>query len=220
VKDGVVGLDLLTPRDAPFVTRLTGDLGLAAALLAARDDGSGYGFVIRERGELRGLGAVRGIAGSGAELGVLIDPGCRRQGYGAFALGLILEFAFRNLRLDRLSASGPPGEAWRRTLAREGFAADGTLTAAWWAGYRNAPRVATLHRALRPILEAELAAGNAIAETGDGWPDRDSVFIRLRDPFRTAKGPLPVGVEYVEANDAHWWKAEYHTTSPRHLLVC
>ena len=76
--------------------------------------------------------------------------------------------------------------------------------------------MALLHPALRAILDAELAAGNEVAETGGGWPDPDSVFVRLRDPFRTKPSPLPPNVVYTEPNDPHWWKADYGTvSSPR-----
>jgi hypothetical protein len=65
-----------------------------------------------------------------------------------------------------------------------------------------------------------LAAGNEVIESGGGWPDADSVFVRLRDPFRTTPSPLPDGVVYTEPNDPHWWKADYSSRSPRHILAC
>jgi hypothetical protein len=63
------------------------------------------------------------------------------------------------------------------------------------------------------------AAGNSVGETGAGWPDTDSIFVRLREPFRT-KPSLPDGVSYTEPNDPHWWKADYSSKSPRHVLAC
>jgi len=72
----------------------------------------------------------------------------------------------------------------------------------WW---RRRPRVST---------------GNEVAETGGGWPDADSVFVRLRDPFRTKPLPLPAGIVYTEPNDPHWWKADYTSSAPRHTLAC
>lgn len=106
---------------------------------------------------------------------------------------------------------------WRRA----GYGSLGVrLTRAGWLAHRDQPAIAAIHPDLRAILDAELAAGNEIAETGGGWPDPDSVFVRLRDPFRAKPSALPPGVVYAEPNDPHWWNAEYSSRSPRHILAC
>ena len=146
---------------------------------------------------------------------------------------MILDFAFRNLQTPRVHAFAPLGDAAaERTLATFGFgpapaeaasrpdAVHVALARADWIAHRDRPALARLHPALRAILDAELAAGNEVAETGGGWPDDDSIFVRLRDPFRTTSSPLPAGVTYTEPNDPHWWRADYSSQSPRHILAC
>jgi hypothetical protein len=73
---------------------------------------------------------------------------------------------------------------------------------------------------LRLLLDAELAAGNRVAETGAGWPNPSSILVMLAHPFRCTPSSLPPGVEYLEVNDTHWWKAEYHHLPTGHLLAC
>jgi hypothetical protein len=148
------------------------------------------------------------------------------------ALRLALELAFRNLQRERVHVLSNAGDvAAQHTLAPFGFmSADpnpaapnvvrSTLIRADWIAARDRPALARLHPDLRTILDAELAAGNEIAETGEGWPDADSVFVRLRDPFRTKPASLPAGIVYTEPNDPHWWKADFTSGRPRHTLAC
>ena len=64
---------------------------------------------------------------------------------------------------------------------------------------------------LRAVVDAELAAGNQIAESSTGWPQDASVFIRLSRAVTTA---VPVGVDRRDVNDPHYWQAElYHHRS-------
>jgi hypothetical protein len=107
--------------------------------------------------------------------------------------------------------------AAERTLAKLGFTAGPkppnapqlfVLTRADWIAHRDRPAIAALRAELRAelraILDAELPAGNEVAESGGGWPGADSIFIRLRDPFRTSPSALPDDVVYTEPNDPHW----------------
>lgn len=217
---------MLTERHKSAVTQLSGDPELLARLLADRAAGTGYGYTIEDQGVPVGLCVLRDIRELDAhEFWTVVDPARRGQGYAKFGAGLTLEFAFRNLRLDRVHAGCPLGElspAWLKVLAAEGFELSATppsLTPERWREFHNAPRVAALHPSLRQLLEAELKAGNEIMETGGGWPDKDSVFIRLKHPFKARPAVLPDSVAYNEVNDAHWWQAEYLSRSPRHLLV-
>jgi|SRR6516164_3673331 hypothetical protein len=73
---------------------------------------------------------------------------------------------------------------------------------------------------LRILLDAELTAGNRVVETGEGWPNPSSILVMLALPFRCTPSSLPRGVEYLEVNDTHWWKAEYHHLPTSHLLAC
>src|SRR5574338_415851 len=202
--------------------------------------GTAWMFAVVDRGEVKGFCALTGTAGPDPELRVWIIPSARRAGYGTLAARMMLDLAFRNLQFARVHAFAADGDpAGQRTLAKFGFGpgahADlgdhrtwlGTpastafrLTRAEWIAHRDRPALAALHPDLRAILEAELAAGNEVAETGGGWPDPDSVFVRLRDPFRTRPASLPAGLVYTEPNDPHWWQADYSSRSPRHILAC
>jgi RimJ/RimL family protein N-acetyltransferase len=207
---------------AEFVERAT----------AQRLAGEAYWHAIVDRNDAKGVSALLGPYTNTPTLLVWIDPAWRRRGYGTLAMRLGLEFAFRNLQLAHVvAAADRTDDGQVRTLTKFGFvAADAApphgpgeyrLTRDDWIAHRDRPALALLHPALRTILDAELAAGNEVAETGGGWPDPDSVFIRLRDPFRTKPSPLPPGVVYTEPNDPHWWKADYATvSSPRHILAC
>jgi hypothetical protein len=73
---------------------------------------------------------------------------------------------------------------------------------------------------LRPLLEAELAAGNEVQDFGADFPRPGSFLVRLKCKFRAIPAELPAGVTYRELNDVHWWQAEYEHTPSGHYLVC
>jgi RimJ/RimL family protein N-acetyltransferase len=201
-----------------------------ARIDAERMAGTSFWNAIVDRKQLEGVSAIIDPYGDDPVLQIWIAPHARRRGYGALATRIGLQFAFQNLRRQHvlLSADGSDA-AQARLLEQFGFVRDTSessrhrprfrLTRADWIAHRDRPALARLHPALRAILEAELAAGNEVAETGGGWPDADSVFVRLRDPFRTTLDPLPAGVIYTEPNDPHWWRADYSSVSPRHILA-
>jgi len=204
-----------------------------ARTAAERTTGASYWNAVVDRGDVKGIVGLIGPYSPAPEIRVWIDPAARRRGYGRLATRMILDFAFRNRQAPRVHAFAPVGDpAAERTLATFGFGpAPGESTPAPntvhvslsrpdWIAHRDRAALAKLHPALRAILDAELAAGNEVAETGGGWPDEDSIFVRLRDPFRTTPSPLPAGVTYTEPNDPHWWKADYSSQSPRHILAC
>ncbi|HEX5632159.1 MAG TPA: hypothetical protein VFX50_02990 [Gemmatimonadales bacterium] len=76
-----------------------------------------------------------------------------------------------------------------------------------------------LHPALRAMLAAELAAGNAVREVGRNFPEPGSVLVQLRHPFRARPTVLPDGVTHLAINDPHWWMDEFRAGDPPHLLV-
>ncbi len=84
----------------------------------------------------------------------------------------------------------------------------------------NPEHVEALCPGLRELLHAELAAGNRLCETWTGWPKENSVGVALALPFKLKPTTLPPGVEYLDVNDTHWWKAEYHHNRRGHLLIC
>ncbi|HLU40546.1 MAG TPA: GNAT family N-acetyltransferase [Planctomycetota bacterium] len=194
-----------------------------AARIAEREEGSRHTFAIEDRGQVLGLCALALGDDDRGRAEVWVAEPFRRRGHGAFALGMLLEFAFTNRRLDTVEASADDEPA-RRLLARWGFAAPGdegprrVLTAAAFQGRRHAPALARLVPALKAIVDAELAAGNEVVETSTDWPEPGSILVRLRRPFCVAHG-TPEGVRYAELNDPHWWKAEYATGSPRQFVV-
>jgi hypothetical protein len=73
---------------------------------------------------------------------------------------------------------------------------------------------------LRVLLEAEIAAGNRVAETSKGWPLPDSVWVLLSAPFHNTPEQLPPGVKLVDVNDPHWWKQEYKHLASGSVLAC
>ena len=241
------GIYMLASEHADAVQRFAADPSLAATFgvsyppsgTAGRDmveqanadrlAGKGYWSVIVDRGDAKGLCALLNPYGDHPELRTWVDPNARGPGYGALAVKMTLEFAFRNLQLPRVWTPVPADDAASRTLSKFGFGpADlspnarffWSVTQPEYVETRDRPALAALHPDLRSILDAEIAAGNSVVETGGGWPDADSVFVRLREPFRTKPTPLPDGVTYTEPNDPHWWKADYSSRSPRHILAC
>ncbi len=74
---------------------------------------------------------------------------------------------------------------------------------------------------LRPLLDAELDAGNVVVETWRGWPSATTVAVALRHPFRcNSRDSLPDAVVYRDVDDPHYWKAEYVHEDSGHMLVC
>lgn len=197
-----------------------------ARLDAERLAGTSFWNAIVDRKELVGVSSLLDPYGDDAMIQIWIAPHARRRGYGGLAGRLGLDFAFRNLQRRHVAVDADAADpAQRYLLAKFGFAADPTtpgrfrLTRESRVAHRDGPALARLHPALRAILDAEIAAGNEVAETGGGWPDADSVFVQLRYPFRTKPDPLPPGVVYTEPNDPHWWRADYSSVSPRHILA-
>lgn len=248
-------IDMMIPAHAPAVAAMVEEAELAGALgmtfpvadLAVRDfvasqlrrraTDSGYLFVVQENGEVVGFCGWIGVERGGERRLVCgIRRASRGRGLGSFAVGMMLEFAFRNLRWPEVQVAVPAAAAqFRSVLLRNGLRPAAAppsmnseespgmetlrLEAEEWRRLRDAPALAALHPALKQVLDAELAAGNEVVETGRGWPDAESVFVRVKHPFRVRSGALPGEVSYLELHDPHWWKAEYHTDSPRHTLA-
>jgi hypothetical protein len=77
---------------------------------------------------------------------------------------------------------------------------------------------ADLAAPLRRILDAELAIGNAIQEISS-WPPKCQLLISLKYPFRQAY-EVEKDVTFLELNDLHYWKSEYHYLQGVQTLVC
>jgi GNAT superfamily N-acetyltransferase len=226
------GVYMLLPKHAAALDALRKDPALAPHLgkggadlvareTAGREAGTSFAFAIEDNGSVVGLCRLGGIGkGVAREVAVYVAPASRRKGYATFAVGMLLELAFRNLSLAEVRTRAAD-EAAARVLARCGFTSDAgghVATKERWLEARDGPALGKLHPALRRILDAERAAGNEIAESSLGWPEPGSVFVRLKHPFRAAHA-VPEGVTYAEPDDPHWWKAEYRTGSPCHTLA-
>ncbi len=207
------------PAFAPHLGK--GGADLVARETAGREAGTSFAFAIEDKGVVVGLCRLGGIGkGAAREVLVYVAPGSRGKGYASFAVGMLLDLAFRNLSLAEVRTRAAD-EATARVLAGCGFveeAGEHAVTKERWRETLDAPALGKLHPALRSILDAERAAGNEIAESSLGWPEPGSVFVRLKHPFRAAHA-VPEGVTYAEPGDPHWWKAEYSTGSPRHTLA-
>jgi len=231
--DRTAGVYMLMPRHAASLGGFAGDPALGplladgvdafvAAAAAERETGTCLSFAIEDRGRLVGLCRLGGIGGGAARaIGLWVAPGARGRGYATLAAGMLLDLAFRNLSLAEVRVRAAD-TATARVLARCGFAKQASgehaITKVRWRDALDAPALGRLHPALKAILDAERAAGNEIAETSLGWPDAGSVFVRLRHPFRVAHA-VPEGIRFAEPDDPHWWKAEYASESPRHIVA-
>ena len=71
---------------------------------------------------------------------------------------------------------------------------------------------------LQCILDAELVAGNSIAEVSS-WPPKCSLLIILKHPFHCSH-LLPDDVEYFEINDPHYWKSEFRYKDGWQIIAC
>lgn len=175
----------------------------------------------------------------GPELGYWIGRRYWGRGYATYGVGMMLANAFVSLKLPVLRAAALESHAASlRVLQKLGFSPTGhephtepnwdpSARLAWyrltldeWQGQRHARLTATLHPGLKELLELELAAGNRIADSGAGWPEKDSVLLLLERPFLARPALLPAGVVFREVNDPHWWLAEYGSEKPVQILGC
>ncbi len=78
--------------------------------------------------------------------------------------------------------------------------------------------LALLPAGLRAFVEREVLAGNAIVETGTGFPAAPvGVWLKLSKGFETMGAPLPEGVVHRRRPD--WmWPAEC-TDAPQHFFI-
>ncbi|MBK8095752.1 MAG: GNAT family N-acetyltransferase [Planctomycetes bacterium] len=209
-----------------------------ARLERGRTAGTMQVFAIEDRRRLVGVCGLHDITAGHAELGFFVDPAHHGKGHATFAVGLVLAYAFDNLRLTAVWADVlATNAASLRVLDKHGFVRGDerphdherwprdvplirhTLTSAQWREHRDGPALVALHPALRTILAAELAAGNAIRDVGRDFPKPGSVLVRLQQPFRALPSPLPDGVTFTAVNDPHWWMGELSAGTPPHLLV-
>ncbi len=73
---------------------------------------------------------------------------------------------------------------------------------------------------LRAILEAELAAGNSIAEVRPGGALHESLVVILARPFLTPLRPATANLRFRQVNLPGWWRTEYTAAVTPHTLAC
>ncbi|HEX6941699.1 MAG TPA: GNAT family N-acetyltransferase [Gemmatimonadaceae bacterium] len=86
----------------------------------AQEDGRSYVFVLTEGAKVSGLCRLIGVRGV-PRLIVAIGHAYRGQGNGSFLVKHVLQFAFENLELDRVTATG----ACLRLVSQFGLLSDG-----------------------------------------------------------------------------------------------
>ena len=91
-----------------------------AAATEAQEDGRSFVFVLTDRAAVLGVCRLIGVRGV-PRLIVAVGHAYRGQGNGSFLVGRVLEFAFENLGLDRVTATGP----CLRLVSQYGLQADG-----------------------------------------------------------------------------------------------
>ena len=221
----------------PATAKATADL--IAVKLGERTAGTGHCSVIRAGTLAVGFCELRELySDHGATLRFAIAAEHRKHGYATFGVEMTAALAFRNFGLARLSCTvDSTNAAAIRVLEKNGFERKPTpqpletdassmqrvafqLSRDQWLDHANGPRIARLHPVLRTLLDAELAASNEIVETGQGWPEPESVLIKLKHRFRVRRDSLPEGVTYTEPRSPHWWFADYSAGQPPHLITC
>lgn len=98
-----------------------------ATAAEAKDEGRSYVFVLTEGTEVLGICRLIGVLGV-PRLIVAIGGAYRGQGNGSFIVRHVLEYAFENLQLEQVTASG----ACLRLVAQFGQLAGNGITQEEW----------------------------------------------------------------------------------------
>lgn len=72
---------------------------------------------------------------------------------------------------------------------------------------------------LQPLLDAELARGNAVATVGAAPGSINGTLVLLAEPFRALPDALPAEIQRIAVNDPHWWHEEVRCTLHQHVLA-
>ena len=123
---------------APFNSeRMDAYWGQAAE--AAKDPGRHWFAITADTGELCGITGLESISSVNrdAVIALFIEESRRRQGIGIRSMALVLDFAFRQIGLNRVTsyyrADNPRS---RQMTSRAGFETEGTMRDAWFADGR------------------------------------------------------------------------------------
>ena len=137
-----VDLHVIEEADLPFLQRLINDPRVWRSLFqvtpkrmadeeefleATREDTEAH-FLVCVDGDPVGTVGLSGITphwGTG-ELGYFVDPDAQGQGYATSAVGLLVDYAFDQRRLEKLSADAlATNPASQRVLEKNGFVEEG-----------------------------------------------------------------------------------------------
>jgi hypothetical protein len=205
-----------------------------------KQEGKLWNYVILNNQTFIGLcGLMNIIPGDKAEIGYWIGKPYWGKGFASFGVKMTLETAFQTLDLQKVYATVLDfNKASMHVLEKNGFTFQRTephnnpkwkpysllhiyeLTRAEWMEHRYVKYLDGLNPDLKPILEAEIAAGNEVAGASAGWPKPDSILVTMKRPFISKHEKLSANVEYREVKDPHYWKVEYATLNPVHLIIC
>ncbi|MFY0312701.1 GNAT family N-acetyltransferase [Leisingera sp. D0M16] len=163
------------PLTASGIEQAWGPIGDAGA-----NAGKCWFALTEEGGELCGIAGLENISAVNrdAVIAMLIEKSRRRQGIGIRAMALLLDFAFRQIGLNRVTSYYRADNTRSEQLtARAGFATEGRMRAAWFAEGRffDMITVGLLREewdASRKALAQELGASPRVSFRGaeaDGW---------------------------------------------------
>jgi hypothetical protein len=174
---------------------------------------------MRKNGDLRGTPRVDVIGSSGEKLGVM-------------PLAEALRLAMKQGRdLVEVNPNASPPVCKLLDLDKHGYAElkkaalarrkTRKTNAAGSLGHEvllDPAVLAQLCEDLKPIVEAEVAEGNAVCETYLGFPRAVNVWLAF--PFRAKHEGLPPHVTLHPINDPHYWLAEYVCAKHDQTLAC
>lgn len=127
-------------RATPIPTNHTVVAETWREVLAAREPRSGYWFGIENTaGELVGIGGIENInyANGDAILAMYLASEARRKGVARLASGVLLDLAFDQLRLNRVTSYyREDNKATDKLTKTVGFTHEGSKRQAWFAGGR------------------------------------------------------------------------------------
>jgi hypothetical protein len=72
---------------------------------------------------------------------------------------------------------------------------------------------------LRQVFDAEIAAGNRVVETRDGWPNKGALFVLLSDPFHGDSALADAMLFYTEWTPRDW-KSHFCHLDSKQILAC
>ena len=76
-----------------------------------------------------------------------------------------------------------------------------------------------INQELMKLIFQELQEDNYICEASKGWPEKDSIFIQMKYPFKKRHSHSDE-ICFSLLHDRHYWHQEYKSSDPVHVLCC